>query len=160
MRVVLDNLDVFRSGLWLTVRLTGLSFVFALVVGTSVATMRISPAAPLRAAGLIYVGTIRDTPLLMLLVFGFPKIGVTYSLFAWAVIVFSAYTAPSSPKRCAPGSTRSPSARPRRPTRSGYVRTDTTVYRTAAGVPLNTPTVAVVAGLLAFAAGALWPGGR
>lgn len=95
MRVVLDNLDVFRSGLWLTVQLTGLSFFFALVVGTLVATMRISPAAPLRAAGLVYVETIRNTPLLVLLVlfvFGFPKIGVTYSLFASAVVVFSVYT--------------------------------------------------------------------
>lgn len=95
MRVVLDNLGVFRSGLWLTVQLTGLSFFFALVVGTLVATMRISPAAPLRAAGLVYVETIRNTPLLVLLVlfvFGFPKIGVTYSLFASAVVVFSAYT--------------------------------------------------------------------
>lgn len=95
MRVVLDNLGVFRSGLWLTVQLTGLSFFFALVVGTLVATMRISPAAPLRAAGLVYVETIRNTPLLVLLVlfvFGFPKIGVTYSLFASAVVVFSVYT--------------------------------------------------------------------
>lgn len=96
MDVVFDNPDIYLSGLWLTIQLTGLSFAFALVVGTVVATMRVSPAAPLRAVGLLYVETIRNTPLLVLMllfVFGLPKVGVKYSLFASAVVVLTAYTA-------------------------------------------------------------------
>jgi glutamate transport system permease protein len=95
MDVVFDNLDVFRSGLWLTFQLTALSFLVALAVGTVVATMRVSPAAPVRAAGLLYVETVGNTPLLvimLLFVYGLPKAGIIYSLYTSAVIVFGAYT--------------------------------------------------------------------
>jgi glutamate transport system permease protein len=95
VNVVLDNLDVYRSGLWITIELTVLSFLLALLVGTVIATMRVSPAAPLRAAGLLYVETVRNTPpllLIFLFVYGLPKAGVKYSLFASAVIVLGAYT--------------------------------------------------------------------
>ncbi|MBX6391406.1 MAG: amino acid ABC transporter permease [Frankia sp.] len=95
MHVVLDNLGLFWSGLWLTLQLTALSFLLALLVGTVVATMRVSPAAPLRAAGLLYVEAVRNTPplvLLLLFVYGLPKTGVTYSLYVSAVIVLGGYT--------------------------------------------------------------------
>jgi glutamate transport system permease protein len=57
--------------------------------------MRVSPAAPVRAAGLLYVETVRNTPplvLLFLFVFGLPKVGVKYSLFLSAVVVLGGYT--------------------------------------------------------------------
>lgn len=80
-----------------TVALTILSFVAALFVGTLIAAFRVSPIPPLRAAGAFYVDTVRNTPLLVLMVlffFGLPKAGVRFeSFFVSAVIVLSAYTA-------------------------------------------------------------------
>ena len=54
MKVVFDHLPDVLSALWTTVQLAVLSFLGALVVGTVVAILRISPVAPLRAAGLPY----------------------------------------------------------------------------------------------------------
>ncbi len=95
MGVVLDNLDRYADAFWVTVQLTALGFVGSLVLGTIVATMRVSPVAPLRAAGFAYVETFRNTPLLVLavlFVFGLTKVGIRFSLFTTFVIVISIYT--------------------------------------------------------------------
>lgn len=95
MQVVLDNLDFYVSGMWATLELTALSFLLALGIGVIVASARVSPVAPLRAAGLLYVETVRNTPplvLLFLFVYGLPKAGVIYSLFVSAVLVLGGYT--------------------------------------------------------------------
>ncbi|MDQ3679088.1 MAG: amino acid ABC transporter permease [Actinomycetota bacterium] len=95
MRLVLDNIDLYLAGMALTVALTLLSFLAALVMGTLVAACRVSPVPPLRGAGVTWVETIRNTPLTVLMVlffFGFTKVGVRYSAFTSAVIVLSAYT--------------------------------------------------------------------
>lgn len=95
MQVVLDNLDFYVSGMWVTLELTALSFLLALGIGVIVASARVSPVAPLRAAGLLYVETVRNTPplvLLFLFVYGLPKAGVIYSLFVSAVLVLGGYT--------------------------------------------------------------------
>ncbi len=95
MGVVLDNLDRYAEAFWVTVQLTALGFLGSLVLGTIVATMRVSPVAPLRAAGLAYVETFRNTPLLVLavlFVFGLTKVGIRFSLFTTFVIVISIYT--------------------------------------------------------------------
>ena len=95
MNVVLDNRDVFLNGMQRTVELSALSFLFAFVIGTVVAAMRVSPVPPLRWATATYVELIRNTPLLVLMfmmVFGFPSIGLTFSYFTSAIIVLSAYT--------------------------------------------------------------------
>jgi glutamate transport system permease protein len=92
---VTSNLGDYASGTWVTVQLTLLSFAAALALGTVVAVLRVSPVAPARAAGLLYVETVRNTPLavlLVLFVFALPKVGITYPLFASGVVVLSAYT--------------------------------------------------------------------
>lgn len=95
MDAVLDHFDTlvagFRTTLWLSV----LSFALAMLLGVVVATMRVSPVAPLRAAGLAYVETFRNIPLAVffaLAVFGLPKVGVRFSFFGFAVMVLSVYT--------------------------------------------------------------------
>lgn len=96
MNVVFDNLDVFLEGMRRTLELSVLSFVFAFVVGVLLAGFRVSPVPPLRWAAATYVELIRNTPLLVLMfivVFAFPSIGFTWSFYASAVIVLSAYTA-------------------------------------------------------------------
>lgn len=95
MNVVLDNLPDFLRATRVTAELTVLSFALALVIGTLVAGFRVSPVPPLRWLGTTYVEVIRNTPLLVLMflfVFGFTKIGISYSYFKSAVIVLSAYT--------------------------------------------------------------------
>jgi glutamate transport system permease protein len=93
--VLVHNLGSFAAGFRTTLALTLASFALALVIGLIVASMRVSPVAPLRAAGTAYVETIRNIPLLVLLFlffFGFPKIGIQYPPFPSAVIVIGAYT--------------------------------------------------------------------
>lgn len=95
MDVVFDNLDLFLDGMRTTVLLTVLSYGAALVIGTVVAAFRVSPVPPLRAAGALYVGMVRNTPLAVLMIlffFALPDVGVIYSAFVSAVIVLSAYT--------------------------------------------------------------------
>jgi glutamate transport system permease protein len=95
MTVVFGHLSDVLSALWTTVQLAVLSFLGALVVGTVVAILRISPVAPLRAAGLLYVEFFRNIPLLSLLflvVFGLPDLDVTFSLFISAVIGMSLFS--------------------------------------------------------------------
>ena len=96
MSVVFDNLDVFLEGMRRTMELSVLSFVLAFLLGIVVAALRVSPVPPLRWASATYVELVRNTPLLVLMfvvVFAFPSIGFTYSYFASAVIVLTAYTA-------------------------------------------------------------------
>ena len=50
MNDVLDNLDVFVKGFRTTVSLTLLAAIGALLLGTLIAAMRVSPVPPLRWA--------------------------------------------------------------------------------------------------------------
>jgi glutamate transport system permease protein len=69
--ILTDHLDQFASGLWVTTRLVLASFVVALVLGTAVAALRVSPSRPLQALGTVYVEIFRNTPLLVLLFISF-----------------------------------------------------------------------------------------
>ena len=95
MEVVTDNLDVFLEGMRRTVELSALSFAIALVLGTFVAGLRVSPVPPLRWAMAGYIEVIRNTPLLVLMImffFALPSIGLRYAEFTSAIVVLSAYT--------------------------------------------------------------------
>jgi len=61
--------DLFLTGLWLTVQLSILGSIGALVVGTVIALFRVSPIPPLRWLGVAYVEFFRNTPLLVHLFF-------------------------------------------------------------------------------------------
>ena len=96
MDAVLDNLDVFVDGFRTTISLTLLSAMGALILGTLIAAMRVSPVPPLRWAGTLYVNLVRNTPLTVvffLVVFGLPEVGVIISFYRFAVIALSLYTA-------------------------------------------------------------------
>lgn len=54
---------------WVTIKLTVLSAVGALLIGTVVAVLRVSPVAVLRSFGAAYVTTIRNTPLTLIVFF-------------------------------------------------------------------------------------------
>jgi glutamate transport system permease protein len=93
--VVVENLDVFARGFWLTIQLTLLAAVGALVLGTLIAAMRVSPVPPLRAFAVGYTEVVRNTPLTVVFtiaIFGLPKIDLTTSLFRFAVFSLAVYT--------------------------------------------------------------------
>jgi glutamate transport system permease protein len=95
LNVLLHNAGAFAHGFRVTLALTLASFAGALAIGIVIASMRVSPVAPLRAAGTLYVETVRNIPLLVLMFlfyFGLPKIGIQYPPFPGAVIVLAAYT--------------------------------------------------------------------
>jgi glutamate transport system permease protein len=64
-----DRKGDILSGFWTTVRLSAATAVFALIIGTVVAGMRVSPTPVLRAAGTLYVNVFRNTPLTLVLLF-------------------------------------------------------------------------------------------
>lgn len=95
MDVVLENREVFLDAFWRTIELTLLGAAGALVLGTVVAAMRISPVPPLRWLAAGYVEVVRNTPLTVVFtiaVFGLPKIDITTSFFRFAVLALAVYT--------------------------------------------------------------------
>lgn len=87
--VVADNLGVLGSGVLVTLAITALAFVGALLLGTVMAVFRVSPIPPLQAVGAVYVELFRNVPLLGLLIlvaYGVPYLGISFSLFTTAVI--------------------------------------------------------------------------
>jgi len=54
---------------WMTLKVSAISAVGSLVVGTVLAAMRVAPLPVLRAVGTLYVNTIRNIPLTLILLF-------------------------------------------------------------------------------------------
>jgi glutamate transport system permease protein len=97
MDAVIDNLPTFLGGFGKTLGLLGLSGVLALVLGTIVAAMRISPVASLRGFAAFYTEIVRNTPLTLVLFFCgvlLPALGVPANYFALAVLGLTVYTSP------------------------------------------------------------------
>ncbi|MFC6012652.1 amino acid ABC transporter permease [Nocardia lasii] len=93
-------LDAF----WVTIKLTFFSAIGALVIGTVVAGMRVSPIPVARWVGATYVAIFRNTPLTLIIVF--TSLGLYTTLgwklagddlrennYRWAIIGLSVYTA-------------------------------------------------------------------
>jgi His/Glu/Gln/Arg/opine family amino acid ABC transporter permease subunit len=86
----------FVEGMGVTIELTVLSFAMAFVLGVALTVMAVGPSAPLRWFAAAYIECMRMTPLLALLllfVFGLPKLGFMYSLTVSSVLVLGFYTA-------------------------------------------------------------------
>lgn len=95
MDFFVENGDAFIEGALVTLRLTLLSFLGALVIGVVIASLRVSPVPPLQRFASAYVATFRNLPLLVvffLFFFGLPKLGILFEPFTSAVIVMSMYT--------------------------------------------------------------------
>lgn len=88
-QMLADNAPFLLSGLLTTLLLTVLGFVGALLLGTTIAILRVCPITPLRVVGTVYVEFFRNVPLLSLLiliVFGLPDIGLLIPLFWCGVL--------------------------------------------------------------------------
>ncbi len=96
MNAVLDNLGAFGEGFVTTLSLTVVSALLALLLGTVLAAMRVSPAPPLRGAGATYVEVVRNTPLTIVFffaVFVLPQLDIGLSFYTYAVLALSVYHA-------------------------------------------------------------------
>ncbi|KQX05728.1 MULTISPECIES: amino acid ABC transporter permease [unclassified Leifsonia] len=97
MDVVIDNLPRYLSGFGLTVLLLVVSAVAAMIIGTLIAAMRISPVASLRGFATVYTELVRNTPLTLVLFFCaiiLPYLGADFSYLVFAAIGLSVYTSP------------------------------------------------------------------
>jgi glutamate transport system permease protein len=114
MSVLVDRFDDFAGGLWLTLQLCLLSATGALLLGTVVAVLRISPLPPLRWFGTAYVTVFRNVPLTIVFFFSafglptlgsnadflripgltsvFSRLGIDLPYFRFAIIALSLYT--------------------------------------------------------------------
>src|SRR5688500_4969018 len=100
---ILSEYDILGA-FWGTIQLAVLSAIGALILGTIVAILRLSPVRVLRLLGTSYVNTFRNLPLTLLMV---PSIlGITFILgvqldrqdignnaFRWAVVMLAVYHA-------------------------------------------------------------------
>lgn len=96
LETLTDNWELFLSAFRVTLALFALSGLAAMVLGTALAAMRVSPVPALRALGAGYVNLLRNTPLTLvffLVVFGAPPLGIDISFFARAAIALTVYTA-------------------------------------------------------------------
>lgn len=65
---LIQEFDVLAA-FWMTIKLAFWSALFALIIGTVVAVMRLSPVGILTSAGAAYVTLIRNTPLTLIILF-------------------------------------------------------------------------------------------
>ena len=99
---IFADYDVLGA-VWVTIQLSILGSIGALILGTLVAVLRVSPVAVLRGLGTSYVNTFRNLPLTLLMVFSI--LGLSFILqlsvsddfarnaFWWAAIMLAVYHA-------------------------------------------------------------------
>jgi glutamate transport system permease protein len=96
VQFLIDNFALLRSAFLTTLSLSVLAGALALVLGTLLAALRVSPIPPLRGAAAFYVETIRCTPLTVVfffLIFGLPQIDFVVGFFPGSVLAIGLYTA-------------------------------------------------------------------
>jgi len=92
---VFSNLDLYWSGFLKTVQICLWAAAGSLVLGTLMATFRISPVPPLRWLGTWWVNVFRNCPLTVVLffvAFGLPEVGVNGAYFWFGVTGLILYT--------------------------------------------------------------------
>lgn len=97
MDAIFGNLDLWGSAILNTVTLFAGGGILALVLGTIVGAMRVSPIPIARAVATVYVSVIRNTPLTLVFfffVFGYPKLDLPeIDFMPLAVLALGIYTA-------------------------------------------------------------------
>lgn len=94
--VLADNAGMLWAGFLVTLEVSALAFVVAMVLGVTVAVLRVAPVRALRRIGTAYVEFFRNIPLLVQLFFLFfalPSAGITIPAFWCGVLALGIYTA-------------------------------------------------------------------
>ena len=84
------------AGFLVTLEVSALAFVVAMVLGVAVAVLRVAPVRALRRIGTAYVEFFRNIPLLVqifFLFFALPSAGITIPAFWCGVLALGIYTA-------------------------------------------------------------------
>jgi glutamate transport system permease protein len=92
---VTDNFDLYVDGFLTSLGICLWAMVGSLVLGVVIAACRVSPVPPLRALGLFWVTTFRNTPLSLVLffcAFGLPELGINRSFYTFGVLGLVLYT--------------------------------------------------------------------
>jgi glutamate transport system permease protein len=92
---VISNFDLVLKAFQLTIELFVVSGILSLVIGTTLAAMRVGPVGVLAKAAALYVLLMRNTPLLLVFVFatfGLPKLDVQLPFFVKGTIALTLYT--------------------------------------------------------------------
>ena len=95
MEAVTGNLDLFWSGFLRSLGICLWGMVGALLLGTVMASFRVSPIPSLRWFGTAWVTLIRNCPLTVVLfffAFGLPEIGINRSYYFFGVTALIVYT--------------------------------------------------------------------
>ena len=95
MDAVTDNLDLFWSGYLRSLGICLWAMVGSLLLGTLIASFRVSPIPSLRWFGTAWVTVIRNVPLTVVLfffAFGLPEIGINRSYYFFGVTALIFYT--------------------------------------------------------------------
>lgn len=103
IRALFDEYDILGA-FWVTVQLTVVSAIGSFIWGTILVAMRVSPVPIMRWFGTVYINTVRNTPLTVIIVFaslglnqtlGIALGGERFSVinFRLAILGFIAYTA-------------------------------------------------------------------
>lgn len=95
MNIILDNIGLYRDGLLTTLQICLFAGTGSLVLGTVIATFRVSPFPPLRATGTAWVTVFRNCPLTVVLffcAFGLPELGIHGAYFWFGVTGLALYT--------------------------------------------------------------------
>lgn len=97
MDAIFGNLDLWRTGITLTLTVFVFGGLLALVLGVIVGAMRVSPVPIARAVGTVYVNLIRNTPLTLVFfffVFGYSALALpTLSNTVLGILAIGVYTA-------------------------------------------------------------------
>src|SRR5690606_28237684 len=94
---IFGNLDLWREGIGYTLLVFFFGGIIALVLGTIVGAMRVSPVPVARAVGTAYVTLVRNTPLTLVFfffVFGYSALALpTLSNLVLGILAIGVYTA-------------------------------------------------------------------
>jgi len=93
---ITDNYGLFGHAFLRSLGICIWAMIGALTIGTAIAAARVSPVAPLRGFGTMYVTLIRNCPLtvvLFFIAFGLPEIGINGSYYVFGISALSIYTA-------------------------------------------------------------------
>ncbi|MCA4132373.1 amino acid ABC transporter permease [Arthrobacter sp. M4] len=96
MDAIFASLPQYWDGFLRTLFLAAVSGIIALVIGTLLAAMRVSPVAALRGFSMFFVEVARNTPLTIIFFFAaivLPRLGIKFDQFeVAAIIALSGYT--------------------------------------------------------------------
>lgn len=95
VEAITGHLDLYWNGFVRSLIICLWGLVGSLILGTIIASFRVSPVAPLRAFGAAWVNIIRNCPLavtLFFFAFGLPEIGLNASYYVFGVSALIIYT--------------------------------------------------------------------